>query len=254
MAQVTLEETEEEPNASRPDRRSSHHVTGLSNRRGKTKVTGTGTYRTTLPYDDLRVDLIEVDGASTLRLAGELDLGTSGQLADALTVIRSAPDAAVTVDVCGLTFLDAQGLGLLIEAHNRLLNDGNWGLAVRGASGIVRRIFELTNTSYLLDDARSDRIFQTAQPESSSPKFQFELARRKAHLSVTDVYLDYLALGGTADLAGLRARLCGDTEALDSHQGDILSQALNERLIESEPWGSSPSNTPSPWAERSHIP
>ena len=56
------------------------------------------------------------------------------------------------------------------------------------------------------------------------------MARRRAELSVADMFVAYFALGGAADRGQLVAYLDGDTEALDRHQLDIAVHAVNERL------------------------
>ena len=58
------------------------------------------------------------------------------------------------------------------------------------------------------------------------------MGRRAARLSVTDLFVAYFALGGTADLAAMRAFLGGRDDALDAHQQDVAAYAVNERLVE----------------------
>jgi hypothetical protein len=58
-----------------------------------------------------------------------------------------------------------------------------------------------------------------------------ERARRESGLSVGGLYIDYFALGGTASPAAMAAYLNGDLDALDRHQRDIATHAMNEYLI-----------------------
>jgi hypothetical protein len=58
------------------------------------------------------------------------------------------------------------------------------------------------------------------------------VGRRAAGLSVTDLFVAYLALGGTAHLGEMRAFLGGVDDALAGHQQDVAVHAVNERLVE----------------------
>ncbi len=60
---------------------------------------------------------------------------------------------------------------------------------------------------------------------------QMDAARIRAELSVQDVWLRYLALGGTGDAFDLDGYLQGLTP-LEPFQEDVLAQALNEALRE----------------------
>lgn len=51
-----------------------------------------------------------------IALRGELDVGTTGQLAAALQEIRSAGQRRVVVDLAGLDFVDVAGLRPLVAA------------------------------------------------------------------------------------------------------------------------------------------
>jgi hypothetical protein len=49
---------------------------------------------------------------------------------------------------------------------------------------------------------------------------------------VTELFVAYFALGGTAELADLSAFLAGYPAALDVHQRHLAVQAVNERLLD----------------------
>lgn len=83
-----------------------------------------------------------------LHLRGELDVGGVGQLRDAFAALDGS---GVVVDLSELAFLDASGLNALLEAR-RLFGTGGRNLELRGATGIVRRIFEVTSMSHYLAD------------------------------------------------------------------------------------------------------
>lgn len=69
-------------------------------------------------------------------------------------------------------------------------------------------------------------------PPPSRPRSQlFEEARRRAHWSVEQLWIHYLALGGTVVVFDLQAYLA-DLVPLPTGQQDVLSCALNERLAD----------------------
>lgn len=57
----------------------------------------------------------------------------------------------------------------------------------------------------------------------------FETGRQRAELSITQLWVQYLALGGALDLFSIEAYLHG-LMPLPTFQQDILANALNEKL------------------------
>lgn len=99
-----------------------------------------------------RAQVLGEGSAMVLSVTGELDVAARAQMDDALEKACAEPGEHLTVDVSGLSFMDASGLSLLVAAHNRLVRDGRGGVVVKGASGIVRRVFEITELTSLLDE------------------------------------------------------------------------------------------------------
>ena len=67
---------------------------------------------------------------------------------------------------------------------------------------------------------------------TSDDRFRlFEAARLRSELTPHDLWLRYLALGGSADAFAIDGFVQG-LLPLDSFQQDVLAQALNERLAE----------------------
>jgi len=169
-----------------------------------------------------------VGGVGVVRVAGELDAATAGLLDDGLSLASVMAGDRLVVDVSRLSFMDVAGVRVMAAAHERRVAAGSCGLVVRGASGIVRRVLEVTGLTVLLDDR--EPIGQAWGAAVDGPRSELESARRRAGLSVADLYVAYFALGGTADLSELVAYLSGDAGALDRHQRDIAVHAVNERL------------------------
>lgn len=98
------------------------------------------------------VEAVEAGGACTIYLKGELDLSSVGELHDAL---RST-SGPVVLDLRDLTFIDARGVSLVVGALREGLDhrmDDRRQLTVRGARGLVRRVFALCGVEALLDSA-----------------------------------------------------------------------------------------------------
>ena len=159
----------------------------------------------------------EEDGRAVLRLAGELDFTVLALLERALAGVPAGPGQLLTVDAAHLGFMDVSGVRLLIATDVRLRAAGGPGLAVRAATPIVRRVFEVMAVTSLL-----------ASPGAAD----LDLARQAAGMTVTELFVAYFALGGTAELAALSAFLAGYPAALDVHQRQLAAQAVNERLLD----------------------
>jgi anti-anti-sigma factor len=89
-----------------------------------------------------------VDGAAVVRVTGEVDIATAGCLAD---VLRSVSDEGldVVLDLSRVTLLDVVGLRPIDEARRRLEAHGR-SISIRGASGIVLRLLQLTDLGALV--------------------------------------------------------------------------------------------------------
>jgi anti-sigma B factor antagonist len=172
------------------------------------------------------VRLTEDGGWPVLRVTGELDVTVAPTLRHALSAVRPGPGQWLVVDVSQLGFIDVSGVRLLITADQQLRAAGSSGLAVRGAAGIVRRVFELMLVTGLLEGP------ETTVAGVAPATGKLDHARREARMSVTDLYVAYFALGGTAELGEVAAYLAGAPAALDVHQRGLAVQAVNERLLD----------------------
>ena len=66
----------------------------------------------------LHIDVNALDAiGSVVEVSGELDLATAGRLTDALHQQLAINRRFTVLDVAGLTFCDATGLGVLLRAH-----------------------------------------------------------------------------------------------------------------------------------------
>ena len=81
-------------------------------------------------------------GARELRVTGELDLATSGELREALEH-RTGDADDVLIDLAECEFIDASGLGVMAHARSRLaITDRQ--LSTQSATGQPMRLLALT--------------------------------------------------------------------------------------------------------------
>jgi anti-sigma B factor antagonist len=97
---------------------------------------------------------------TTVRLRGEIDLATVPKLRACLARLM----VDVVVDLTEVSFIDSQGVGLLIAEHKRREEIGV-RLVIRGASSMALRTFELTGADQLFnlsDDSPSEPLTEPA--------------------------------------------------------------------------------------------
>ena len=92
------------------------------------------------------------NGVARMALAGELDMVTAPVLNDELARAEQESVRTIMLDLRDLTFIDSSGLYVCIQARQRSDLNGHRFLIV-GASPFTRRVFEVSGTKFLLDDA-----------------------------------------------------------------------------------------------------
>lgn len=101
------------------------------------------------PPVSFSLETSERDGLTLVALTGELDLSTSGRLADALDAVAGA-DRRIVLDLRGLQFMDSTGLAVILRYHQRA-KDGRYDLVVVRGPASVDRLFQVTRTDELLE-------------------------------------------------------------------------------------------------------
>ena len=81
-------------------------------------------------------------GARIVRVHGELDIATAGDLERAVLRPRE-PGDQVVLDLAGLRFMDSTGLRVLMRARSEA-KAGRWDLYVRNVPANVQRLFSLS--------------------------------------------------------------------------------------------------------------
>jgi anti-sigma B factor antagonist len=81
-------------------------------------------------------------GARVVRVHGELDIATAGDLERAVLRPRE-PGEQVVLDLAGLRFMDSTGLRVLMRARSEA-KAGRWNLYLRNVPANVQRLFSLS--------------------------------------------------------------------------------------------------------------
>ena len=93
----------------------------------------------------LKVEIEPLEDAHVLRVAGDLDLNTLGELKQHLEVARLERTTTL-VDMSGVAFIDSAGLDLLLDAA-RAANDEHWAWFLVRPSEAVLILLDLTGTT-----------------------------------------------------------------------------------------------------------
>jgi anti-sigma B factor antagonist len=118
----------------------------------------------------LDVQVVVKDERAIVSVGGEVDMATTPRLRQALDEVqtrseRSAASLTVVVDLSDVTFMDANGLGLLVAAARRARHDGG-ELVLRDPTRRTLRLLELTS---LLDVFRVERLHAVPEPDEPRP-------------------------------------------------------------------------------------
>jgi anti-anti-sigma factor len=96
--------------------------------------------------------------ATTIRVAGELDLATSPKLQQACAAAIEPGPATLRLDMSEVTFLDSTGISVLVQAHKQLDAQGGT-LVLHGLSDHARRVLEVAGLGAFFrvsDESASD--------------------------------------------------------------------------------------------------
>ncbi|MDG4801237.1 STAS domain-containing protein [Micromonospora sp. WMMD980] len=104
------------------------------------------------------------EAGAGLRLAGELDMSTAGELNAAIDRLVAAGHRELLLDLTELTFCDSTGIAAFVRGDNLVAADGGW-LRLTGASGRVARVLQVTGLAEVLTDGR-DTVDPTASASS----------------------------------------------------------------------------------------
>ena len=103
---------------------------------------GTGQVR-----DLLTVEISRNEDQLVVVLAGELDIGTSQRVKDALDELDQAPPSRLVIDLSRLSFVDSTGLAMFVALERRCRANGGPALVIRPGPPAVQRLFELVGAA-----------------------------------------------------------------------------------------------------------
>ncbi len=103
-------------------------------------------------YLDFSVSVMTVDGATTVRITGDLDCYTAPQLRSALLALVADGTRHVALDLAGTQFVDSTGLSVLVGGLKRLRDQGGT-MVIRGPSAATLRLFEITGLQSVFEVA-----------------------------------------------------------------------------------------------------
>jgi anti-sigma B factor antagonist len=96
-----------------------------------------------MELSSLRVSSLSCDGTTTVLVSGELDIATTGQVRTYLEQVLGEPGTArVILDMRGVSFIAAAGIGLLAELRNMAALGGT-ELLLGDVSPAVTRLLAL---------------------------------------------------------------------------------------------------------------
>jgi anti-anti-sigma factor len=96
----------------------------------------------------LRIEVSESDGATVIRVAGDVAYASCRLLQDEL-VAHVERGQRVVLDCSGVTLLDSSGIGVILRAH-RALSDVDGTLVVRNPTAVTQQVLEVTGLADLL--------------------------------------------------------------------------------------------------------
>jgi anti-anti-sigma factor len=98
---------------------------------------------------EFTLDITPGGATVVITVTGEVDMGTSPQLLEAIQRQTAAPPEVV-LDLAGVSFLDSAGLAVLIRGHHHMTARGG-RLVLRNVSRPVGRTMDIAGLTKLLD-------------------------------------------------------------------------------------------------------
>ncbi|NRQ34525.1 STAS domain-containing protein [Nonomuraea sp. NN258] len=92
----------------------------------------------------------ELPDATLLQVAGELDRTSAAELERHLGQIHLQQEESLILDLSALSFLDSNGLRILMRTHERLEQAGRGGLHLAAVQPLVLRLLEITGVGAVL--------------------------------------------------------------------------------------------------------
>ncbi|HWL96756.1 MAG TPA: STAS domain-containing protein [Nocardioidaceae bacterium] len=111
----------------------------------------------------------DVGGCVVVSAVGEVDLATSPRFSDAVKVaVECAP--RTIVDLSGVSFVDATGLQVLVQARSRV-HDRRGLIALVAPAGMPRRVLEVSqlDEAFATFDLLDEAVAALCQADTNGP-------------------------------------------------------------------------------------
>lgn len=102
------------------------------------------------PYQPLILTSVSVDHAIVLKLTGDLDCCGAPILCEALDTLTGSGIVHLVLDLAGLSFCDAAGLGALIGCRRRIQEHGG-RLGLADVPATITNLFRMTGLTGVFD-------------------------------------------------------------------------------------------------------
>jgi anti-sigma B factor antagonist len=98
----------------------------------------------------LQINHHTIEHTHSLKLAGEVDAYTAPKLKEVLVPLTEKEGQEIIIDLSGIEYMDSTGLGIFVGAL-KSTKANNSSLKLRGMTERVRRIFEITGLTEVMD-------------------------------------------------------------------------------------------------------
>jgi anti-sigma B factor antagonist len=99
---------------------------------------------------NLQISQRQIDKTHELTLSGEVDAYTAPKLKEVMLPLTEMEGFTVIVDLSGIDYMDSTGLGIFVGAL-KSSKANNSSLKLRGMTTRVKRIFEITGLTEVMD-------------------------------------------------------------------------------------------------------
>jgi anti-sigma B factor antagonist len=97
------------------------------------------------------IDAVRDGDDLSLRLSGELDLGSVDRFKAALRLAETSDARVIVIDLTDLQFMDSTGLAVLLKAHTRSRANGQRLRFAPSKHDTIRQLVAITGTSEIFD-------------------------------------------------------------------------------------------------------
>ena len=122
------------------------------------------------PAHSLQMELayeVPADGKATVKVRGELDIATADRAYAYLRDVVDSQNGPVTMNLSGLSFCDAAGLGVLARVAGHARRSGR-SLKLTGARPALLRIMAITGMDEVFPEVRNPVLSVIAMPRQAA--------------------------------------------------------------------------------------